>query len=196
MTCRTRYTALFEDFIKTLAVLGSVYHIRRGTEDTNSHIREVTCELDSCLTTELNYNAVGLFSLDDSLNVLFGEGVEVEAVACVEVGRNGLGVVVADNSLIAELLQSPYAVNGAVVEFDTLTDTYRTGTENNDLFLACISTLDELLSLVLLVKCGVEVRRFSLELAGAGIYFAVSYFSSVSSHSASHFSSSARLRSL
>ena len=119
----------------------------------------MTCELDSRLTTELNYNAVGLFSLDDSLNVLFGEGVEVEAVACVEVGRNGLGVVVADNSLIAELLQSPYAVNGAVVEFDTLTDTYRTGTENNDLFLACISTLDELLSLVLLVKCGVEVRR-------------------------------------
>ena len=85
----------------------------------------MTCELDSGLSAELHYNAVGLLGLDYGLNVLLGERIEVKTVACIEVGGNCLGVVVADNCLVAELLESPYAVNGAIVELDALSDADR-----------------------------------------------------------------------
>ena len=58
---------------------------------------------------------------------------------------------------------------GAVVELDSLTDTDRPRTENNDLFLACVFTLNKLLSLVLLVKCRVEVGRFRFKFSRAGV---------------------------
>ena len=58
---------------------------------------------------------------------------------------------------------------GAVVELDTLTDTDRSRTENNNLFLAGIFTLDKLFSFVFLVECRVEVGRFRLEFARAGV---------------------------
>ena len=65
-----------------------------GAEDAYAHSGEVLCKLDSGLTAELNYHAVRLLGLDDSFNVLLGQRVEVQSVAGVEVGGNGLGVVV------------------------------------------------------------------------------------------------------
>ena len=62
------------------------------------------CQLDSGLTAELYHNAVGLLGLDDSFNVLLGEGVEIKPVARVEVGGNSFGVVVADYRLVTHFL--------------------------------------------------------------------------------------------
>ena len=112
----------------------------------------MTSQLDSGLTAELNNNTVRLFGLNNSFNVLFCEGVEVETVTRVEVSRNSFGVIVADNSLVTEFLESPYAVNRAVVELNTLTYTDRTRTENDDLFLAGIGTFNELFSLIFLIE--------------------------------------------
>ena len=170
---RSGDTAFFKYLVEALSVLCGIYHIRGCTEDTDSHIGEISCKLDSGLTAELYHNAVGLLGLDDGLNVLFCEGVEVQTVACIKVGGNGLGVVVADNSLVAQLLQRPYAVYGAVVELDALPDTDRTASENDDLLLSLVGALDELLCLILLVEGGVEVGSLSLELACTGIYHLV-----------------------
>ena len=60
-------------------------------------------------------------------------------------------------------------MNGAVVEFDTLTDSDRTRTENNDLFLVGLFSVKELKCFVLLVIGRVEVRCLSLEFACAGV---------------------------
>ena len=169
MTCGTGYSALVEQLIKTLSVLSSINAVCRGSEYPYAHIGKVLCKLDSCLSAELNNNTVRLFSLNDRLNVLLGKRIEIKSVSCVKVGRNSLRVIVADNCIVAHFLERPYAVNGAVVELDTLTYSDRTRTENYDLLLACISAVNELSCLVLLVICGVEVGSFSLELACAGI---------------------------
>ena len=111
------------------------------------------CQLDSGLSAELNNNAVRLFCLDDGFNILLGKRIEVKSVASIEVCGYSFRVIVADNSLVAQLLERPYAVNGAVVELDTLTDSDRTRTENNDLLLALVGSFDKLLCLILIVIC-------------------------------------------
>ena len=123
---RTWDSTLVEKLVKTFSVLSSINAVSRSTEDIYAHIGEMLCKLDSGLTAELYNNTIWLFSFDDSFNVLTCERVEVESVACVEVGGNSFRVVVADNSFVAHFLQCPYTVYGAVVELDTLTDTDRT----------------------------------------------------------------------
>ena len=97
---------------------------------------EVRGEVDGGLTAELNDRVVRLLGLDDAGHVLRGQRLKVQTVSGVEVGGNGLRVVVDDNGLAAELLQRPDRVNRAVVELDALTDTDRTGAENQNLLLA------------------------------------------------------------
>ena len=57
-----------------------------------------------------------------------------------------------------------------VVELDTLTDTDRTGTEYDNLFLVAVLTFNEFFRFVLVIIGGVEIRRFCLEFACTGIY--------------------------
>ena len=49
------------------------------------------------------------------------------------VGGNGFGVVVDDNCLVTGIFNGGYCVNGGIVEFNTLADTDRACTENDDL---------------------------------------------------------------
>ena len=117
---------LLKQLVKTLSVLRHVDSVVGGAEDINVVLAEELCQLNSGLSAEGDNNAVGILGLDDTHNVLSGERLKVKSVGGVEVGGNGLGVVVYDNNVEARLLERPYAVYGSVVELDTLTDTDRT----------------------------------------------------------------------
>ena len=170
---RTGDIALLKQFVEQLSVLCRV-NVRSGsTQNAHAQRGEVLYQLDGSLSAELNYNAVGLLSCDEGFNVLLCQWVKVQSVAGVEVGGNSFGVVIADDCLAALFLQRPYAVNGAIVELDTLTDSDRTGTEYNYFLLIGRVLLDELSRFILAVERIVEIRSACGELSRAGIYHLV-----------------------
>ena len=77
--------------------------------------------------------AAGLLGLDDVQHVLVGERLEVEAVAGVVVGRDGLGVAVDHDRLEAGVAEGEAGVDAAVVELDALADAVRARAEDDDL---------------------------------------------------------------
>ena len=170
---RARNAALLKQLVEQLPVLRRVNVGRRGSQNAHAEGGEVLYKLDGSLTSELNYHAVGLLGGDEGFNVLLGQRVEVQSVAGVEVGGNGLGVVVADYRFAALFLQRPYAVYRAVVELDALTDSDRTGAEYDYLLLVGGVLLDELSRFILAVEGVVEVRSACGELSRAGIYHLV-----------------------
>ncbi len=174
MSGGARDAAAFQQFVKTLSVLRLVDRVGRGAENVCTDLLKVFGQLDGCLTAELDDNAVRLFGFDQVADVFLAERVKVQTVAGIEIGRNGFGVVVGDDRLIAELFQFPYTVNRAVVELDALTDTDGAGAENDNFFPAGVLTGNKLLRFVFIVIGRIEVRRFGLELGGAGINHLVS----------------------
>ena len=93
-------------------------------------------QLDGGLTAELHHSTPGLLDLQDAVHILGGQRVKVQPVGGIEVGGDGFGVVVDDDSLVAVLLQRPDTVYRAVVELDALADPDGAGTEYQDLLLA------------------------------------------------------------
>ena len=157
---RTRDIALFKQLVKQLSVLRRVNIGSLRSENANAHFREVFRELNRGLSAKLHNAAVRLFGCHKRFNVLFGERVEVKARSRVKVRGNGFGVVVADNRFAALFLQRPHAVNRAIIELNSLSYSDRSRTENDNLFLVGRVLLDELGSLVLIIKIVVEIRRF------------------------------------
>jgi len=92
-------------------------------------------EVDGGLAAELHEDAVGALALDAVHDVLEREGLEVEAVAGVEVGGDRLRVVVEEDGLHALLLDGPGGVDAAVVELDALPNADGPGAEHEDALL-------------------------------------------------------------
>ena len=130
-------------------------------------------QLDGGLAAELDHTGVGLFGGDDVVHALRVQRVEVEAVAGVKIGGDGLRVIVDEDGFAAVLFQRPDAVDRAVVELDALTDADGAGTEDEDLlFLFGVLGFllgDERGGLVVAVVSRVEVGGVGRELGGAGI---------------------------
>ena len=118
------------------------------------------------MSAECNYNAYRLFNLDDIHNIFVGQRFKIKPVAGVKVGRNRFGIVVDEYNLVPKLLKRPYAVNGGVVKFDTLTDSDRTGAENDDFLFLVVA---KLACLAVLVICRIKIRCFSGKFCAAGI---------------------------
>ena len=167
---RTLDVIFFEQLVKALSVLRHINGVIGGAENIHAVVAHELGELDSGLTAERDHDAVGVLGLDNAHHVLVGERLKVESVGGVKVGRNGFGVVVDDHHVVACLLERPYAVNGGVVELDTLTDTDRTGAEYDDGLFAVVVLFDKLLRFVLLVEGRIEVRRLRFKLGSAGVY--------------------------
>ena len=102
--------------------------------------------------------------LVDGEHVFEGERLEVEAVAGVVVGGDGLGIAVDHDGLVAVLAQGEGGVAAAVVELDSLPDAVGTAAEDDDLLARgrC--------GLVLFVVAAIEVGRVAFELGGAGVH--------------------------
>src|SRR5690606_24790988 len=68
----------------------------------------------------------------DVINILHGEGIEVEPIRGGVIGADRLRVVVDDNGVNAHLPERLGGVNRTVVELDPLADADRTRTEDED----------------------------------------------------------------
>ena len=158
---------LVEQGGEVLAVLGQLDAFRRGADDRDAVALEVGGEVERGLATELDDHAVRLFLVADVEDVLEGQRLEEQLVGGVVVGRDGLGVRVHHDGLVAEFLQCEGGVDAAVVELDALADPVRTAAEDDDLLSVGLA------GLVLVAVGRVEVRRVGLELRGAGVDQAV-----------------------
>ena len=139
---RTRDAALLEDNVELFAVLSGVDRPCRGAENRNAELFEVRREVDGGLTAELNDRVVRLLGLDNAGHVLRSQRLEVQTVSGIEVGGDGLRVVVDDDGLIALFLECPGTMYGAEVKLDTLSDTDRAGTKDEDfLSVVCLVQL-------------------------------------------------------
>ena len=158
--------------IEALAILRRVNHIRGGTQNAHASLLQGVGQLDSRLAAKGRHNAHRLLRCNDAQHVLGGQGLKVQAIGGVEVGGDGLGVVVDHDHVITGLLKHPHAVDRGIVELDALADADGAGAQHHHAGL--LGPLgDELFRFVLIVIGGVEVGRFRRELRRAGIHHLV-----------------------
>ena len=84
------------------------------------------------MAAELADHADRMLVGDDVENVFQRDGLEIEAVARVEVGAYGLGIVVDDDRAVSVLAQRPDAVDARVIELDSLADADGSGPKDED----------------------------------------------------------------
>ena len=156
----------FENLAEFLAVFGEVDGARAGAQDRHAGALEVGCQRQRRLTAELDDHSLdgtrGALGTVDLQDVLEREGLEVEAVGDVVVGRDRLGVAVDHDGLVA-LTQRHGGVHARVVKLDALADAVRAGAQDDD----CLAFARA--DLVLLVVGRVVVGRACRELGGAGV---------------------------
>src|SRR2546426_10631152 len=151
------YTTLFRS-------LGAVDGVGRGAQDRDARLPQGHRELERCLAAELDDDAERPLLLDDVQDVLEREGLEVEAIGGVVIGRHGLGVAVDHDRLHAKVPERERGVDAAVVELDPLTDAVRPRAQDDHL------RARRWRRLVLLLVGRVEVRGVGDELRGARVH--------------------------
>ncbi len=150
---------------EAIAILGQVDGLGLGAHDGDARGLEPAGKVDGGLATQCHDDAHGLLDLDDVHDVLEGERLEVEAVGGVVVGRDGLGVAVDHDRLVALGLERVRGVNAAVVKLDALANAVGAGREDHHAGLLCLRALGGATVLV----GEVVVTRASSKLAGAGV---------------------------
>ena len=123
---RLRYAKPLEKFFEARTVFRDIDSFRAGAEDRLVGARQRPGEVDRRLAAELDNRrraaAVVCLVREEVPDGLFVEWFEVEAVAGVEVRRDGLGVRVSHDGGNARFLERPGGVNCRVVELDALAD--------------------------------------------------------------------------
>ncbi|MNV06527.1 hypothetical protein D3C71_969090 [compost metagenome] len=128
-----------QHLLEAFAVLGQVDAVDAGAQDRHAVLLQGVGQLQRGLAAELHHDAdqVAFRALDvDQLqHVLARQGLEVEAVGGVVVGRDGLGVAVDHDRLDADVGEGEGRVAAAVVELDALADAVGTAAEDDGLLL-------------------------------------------------------------
>ena len=150
-------------------VLGEVDRGRWRAEDPSPRTTagqragERDREIDRGLTAELHDDTIRLLLLDDVQDVLEQERFEVQPGGDVEIGRDGLGIVVRDDRGDALFPQCEDSLDTAVIELDALADPDGTAPDDQHL------PTRELLRLTARLVRGIEVGRLGLELPSARV---------------------------
>ena len=136
LTRRRVHDAQFvEQSGEALAVLGKVDGIGLGAHDVDATLLEHARQLKRSLAAERHHDAVRTLNVNDVHDVLVGERLKVQAVGCVVVSRDGLGVAVDHDGLEAAGRQRVARVHAAVIELDTLANAVGAGAQNHRLGL-------------------------------------------------------------
>ena len=115
------------------------------------------------LPAELDDHAVRLLGVADVQHFFERERLEVEAVAGVVIGGDGLRIAVDHDRFDAEFLQREGRVAAAVIELDSLADAVGAAAQDHDL----LARGDVGFALGFVAR--IEIRREAFELGGAGI---------------------------
>ena len=161
LTFRLRDTQFTHDVFEGVSVFCFFDGFYICTDDFYAAFHQRFCQVDRCLTTQGSDDAQRLFQFNNVHNVFYCQRFEVQFVTCCVVCGNCFGVVVDDDGFVAEFFDCCYSMYCGVVEFYTLTDTDRTGTQYDDFFLVAQS------GVVYFFICGVEVGDIT---AAAGCF--------------------------
>ena len=149
---------LFQKLVKPFSVLRHIYAVCTCSEYIYAVFTQKIRKLYSCSAAECHNNTVRIFGFYNIHYILFCKRLKIKPVRSIEVGRNRFGVIVYNYNFIAFFLQCPNAMNGRIVKFDTLTDSYRTGTENDNRLFARIFFRYKFRRLVFVVIRRIEIR--------------------------------------
>ena len=123
---RRRKAGLGEHAAERTPLLGQVNGLRRGADDRDAGVGQSLGQAERRLAAQLADHAGNRsrrsLRVDDLEDVFERQGFEVEPVAGVVVGRDGLGVAVDHDRLVARLAQGLRGVDARVVELDPLAD--------------------------------------------------------------------------
>ena len=125
---------LFQLLLEEVPVFCKVDALKARAQNPDPSSLQSFGEIDGGLTAELDDDAQRILQLHHMHHILQGQGLEVELVGYGEIRGDGLGIVVYDDGLIAQLSDGPDAVDRGIVKLHTLTDAYGTGAQNDDLF--------------------------------------------------------------
>ena len=115
-----------------VAVFRPVDVVGVGSQDVDATALQRQGQVVGDLAADADHHAVWFLDGADLQDGLEAEFVEVEPVAAVVVGRNGLRVVVDDDGLPASLPEGIHGVDPAPVEFDAAADAVGAGTQDDD----------------------------------------------------------------
>ncbi len=136
---RLRNLQIFEQLAELLAVFGEVDRFGRCADDGHAGRAQALGEIQRRLPAELHdhadLRARLRFVVVDGEHVFKHQRLEVEAVAGVVVGGDGLRIAVDHDGFVAVVLEREGGVAAAVVELDALADAIGAGAENDDLGL-------------------------------------------------------------
>ena len=144
-------------------ILGQVDRVDRRPEQGGAGRLELAGELERRLAAELDDHPLGLLDLEHGEHVGDRQGLEVEAIGGVVIGRHRLRVAVHHHRVAARLADGHRRVHAAVVELDALPDPVRARAEDDD-------GLAGRARLVLLAPRRVEVVRAGLDFGRAGVH--------------------------
>ena len=106
-----------------------------GADDGHAQLLQRQRQIQRRLPAELHDHAVRLLRVVDVQNFFQRERLEVQPVAGVVVGRDGLRIAVDHDRLEAEILQREGRMAAAVIELDSLPDAVGPAAQDHD-FLA------------------------------------------------------------
>ena len=128
-------TELIEHTRKLVAVLGAVDRQRRGAQHGNILMVELHCQVVGDLTTHRNDHTARGFEIHHVHYALERQLVEVQTVAHIVVGRNGFGVVIDHNRLVAQLASRLDCIDRAPVELNRRADAVGTRAQHHNRLL-------------------------------------------------------------
>ena len=97
---------LFEDIGESAPIFREVHILSRCTYNWNADCFNLPRQLQRRLATELYDDTYGLLVLNDVLDLFPKNGLKVQLVGDVEISRDGLGIAVDHDGLVAHLLRS------------------------------------------------------------------------------------------
>ena len=167
VSLRSRDLALLKNLIKQLTVLSCIYVLSRCSKNLHTHLGKSFCQLDGSLSAELNNRSVRFLNIYNILNILRCKGLKIQLICNIKVCTYSFRIVVDNNRLIAFLRKSPGTVYGAEIELNTLSDTDRSGTKYQDLFLIRCGNCFVLCAFITIYR--IVIRSCSSKLCSTGI---------------------------
>ena len=133
-----RKLQFFDQGFEAVAVFSEVNGIRRGPEDGNSSLFQSGCKFQRCLTAKLHDHAfdlaVGALSSDDLDDIFGGQGLKIQPVRGVVVGRHRFRIAIDHDGFITGFGQRKAGMAAAIIEFDALPNAVGAAAKNDDLF--------------------------------------------------------------